>query len=97
MKVIIFEMNRVPYLDQSAAHALELVFEYMQKRGIRVFLANVNSQPLTMLRAVDLVPRIIPESSIFDDIFDCVQWLEEEFVFKKTPEAPHQQSSIGLK
>ncbi len=95
VKVIIFEMNRVPYLDQSAAHALELVFEYMQKRGIRVFLANMNSQPLTMLRAVDLVPRIIPESSIFDDIFDCVQWLEEEFVFKKPPEVPHQQSSTA--
>ncbi|MDX1411918.1 MAG: SulP family inorganic anion transporter, partial [Nitrospirales bacterium] len=97
VKVIIFEMNRVPYLDQSAAHALELVFEYMQKRGIRVFLANLNSQPSTMLRAVDLVPRIIPENHIFDDIFNCVQWLEEEFIFKKSPEVPDQKSSIGLK
>jgi len=80
VKIIIFEMNRVPYLDQSAAHTLELVFEFMRKRGIQVLLANLNSQPLTMLRAVDLVPRLIPEHYIFEDIFDCVRWLEEDFV-----------------
>ncbi|HNP31549.1 MAG TPA: SulP family inorganic anion transporter, partial [Nitrospirales bacterium] len=84
VKILIFEMNRVPYLDQSAAHALELVFEYMQKRDIRVLLANINPQPLEMLRAVDLTPRIIPEHHIFEDIFDCVRWLEEEFVSDKT-------------
>ncbi len=96
VKIIIFEMNRVPYLDQSAAHALELVFEYMQKRGIRVLLANVNSQPLTMLRAVDLVPRLIPENHIFDDIFDCVRWLEEEFIFKKSTDEPLRKSSLAI-
>lgn len=80
--VIIFEMNRVPYLDQSAAHALELVFEYLQKKGISVRLAHVNEKPLKMLHAVNLVPRLIPKENIFDHIFDCIQALEEEFVFK---------------
>lgn len=88
VKILVFEMNRVPYLDQSAAHALELVFEYMQKRDIRVLLANINPQPLEMLRAVDLTPRLIPAHHIFDDIFDCVRWLEEEFVSGKTPLKP---------
>ncbi len=102
VKVLIFEMNRVPYLDQSAAHALELVFEYMRKRGIRTFLANANSQPLSMLRAVDLVPRLIPEDHIFEDIFDCIQSLEEEFVFEQgeqahrtTPISGHPIDEIG--
>jgi SulP family sulfate permease len=85
VKILIFEMNRVPYLDQSAAHALELVFEYMQKRNIRVLLANINRQPLEMLRAVNLTPRVIPEHHIFEDIFDCVRWLEEEFVSGESP------------
>ncbi len=83
VKVIVFEMNRVPYLDQSAAHALESVFEYMQKRDIRVLLANINDQPLQMLRAVDLIPRLIPENHVFLDIFDCVTCLEDEFVSGK--------------
>ncbi len=80
VKTIVFQLNRVPYLDQSAAHALELVFEYMQKRGIRVLLTNINEQPLKMLRAVDLIPRLIPEHHVFEDIFDCVLSLEAEFV-----------------
>jgi len=84
VKIIVFEMNRVPYLDQSAAHALELVFEFMQKRGIRVLLANLNDQPLQMLRAVDLIPKLIPEHHVFQDIFDCVLWLEDEFVAGKS-------------
>lgn len=84
VNVIIIEMNRVPYLDQSAAHAMELVIEYLKKRKIRVYLANVNESPLKILRAVGLVPRLIPEEHIFDDIFDCIQSLEEEFVFDKS-------------
>ncbi|MBC8288307.1 MAG: SulP family inorganic anion transporter [Nitrospinae bacterium] len=84
VNVIIFEMNRVPYLDQSAAHALELVFDYLQKKGIAVYLAHVNEKPLKMLHAVELVPRLIPKENIFDHIFDCIQSLEEEFVFKKS-------------
>ena len=93
VKTLIFEMNRVPYLDQSAAHALELVFEFMHKRGIQVLLANLNEQPLTMLRAVDLVPRLIPEHHIFEDIFDCVQWLEEEFVNQPSTRDSHSIAS----
>ncbi|MDT7042964.1 SulP family inorganic anion transporter [Candidatus Nitronereus thalassa] len=85
VKIIVFEMNRVPYLDQSAAHALESVFEYMQKRNILVLLANINEQPLQMLRAVDLIPRLIPDHHVFLDIFDCVIWLEDEFVSGKSP------------
>ncbi len=80
VKTLVFEMNRVPYIDQSAAHALELVFDFMRKRGIQVLLANLNSQPIHMLRAVGLVPGLVPEHHIFEDIFDCVQWLEEDFV-----------------
>ncbi len=93
-KTLIFEMNRVPYLDQSAAHALELVFEFMHKRGIQVLLANLNSQPIQMLRAVDLVPRLIPENHIFEDIFFCVQWLEENFV--NQPSSQHSPSHFYL-
>ena len=93
-KTLVFEMNRVPYLDQSAAHALELVFEFMHKRGIQVLLANLNNQPLQMLRAVDLVPRLIPENHIFEDIFNCVQWLEEDFV--NQPSSQHSQSDFHV-
>ncbi len=93
VKVLVLEMNRVPYLDQSAVHALERIITYLHKRGIRVFLANVNPQPLTMIRAVDLVPGMIPEDRLFEDIFDCVRFLEEEFVFQTSQEGPPSNPS----
>ena len=83
VNIIIFEMNRVPYLDQSAAHALELVFDYLKKNRIEVYLAHVNERPLKILRAVDIVPRIIPEEHVYSYIFDLVRKLEEDFVMKK--------------
>ena len=84
VKIVIFEMTRVPYLDQSAAHALELVFEYLKKDKIEVYLAHVNERPAKILRAIGIVPRIIPEEHIFDHIFDLIQKLEKDFVFKKS-------------
>ncbi len=83
VKVIIFEMNRVPYLDQSAAHALKLLFENLQNNGIRVLLANLDEEPRKMLHAVNVIPNLIKEDQVFDDIFDCVKNLEEEFVLHK--------------
>ena len=56
VKILIFEMNRVPYLDQSAAHALELVFEYMHKRNIQVLLANMVTKNSPFFR---LLTRLI--------------------------------------
>jgi len=84
VKAVIFEMNRVPYLDQSAAHALQLVFEYLRKNNIEVYLAHLNEPPLNILRAVGIVPGVVPEDHIYDHIFDCLQNLEEDFVFKKS-------------
>jgi len=89
VKIIIFEMTRVPYLDQSAAHALELVFEYLKKNKIEVYLAHVNERPLKILHAIDIVPRIIPEERIFDHIFDLIQKLEKDFVFKKSKQGSY--------
>jgi sulfate permease, SulP family len=89
VKAIIFEMNRVPYLDQSAAHALELVFEYLRKNNIEVYLAHLNKPPLKILRAVGIVPGVVPEDHIYDHIFDCLQDLEEDFVFRKSKQDLH--------
>ena len=81
---IIFEMNRVPYIDQSAANVYESVIQDLKKQDIEVWLANINGQPLKMFKDTGLIPNIIPQDRIFEDIFDCVRSLEERFVFEKS-------------
>lgn len=81
---IIFEMSRVPYIDQSAANVYESVIEDLKKQNIEVWLANINGQPLKMFKDTGLIPKIISEDRIFEDIFDCVRSLEERFVVEKS-------------
>jgi len=81
---IIFEMSRVPYIDQSAANVYESVIEDLKKQNIEVWLANISGQPLKMFKDTGLIPKIISQDRIFEDIFDCVRSLEERFVVEKS-------------
>ncbi len=81
-KIIIFEMNRVTYIDQSAANVYEGVIQELKEQNIEVLLANINGQPLKMFQDVGLIPKAISRDCIFEDIFDCVRWLEKKFVFE---------------
>jgi len=76
-KVIIFRMKKVPYIDQSGLYALEEVIKEMQKLGIRVVLTMTQPQPLYMLRKNRLIPDVLPENCLFDNIEECATWLKE--------------------
>ena len=84
INTIIFEMNGVPYIDQSAANVYESVIQDLKKQNIEVLLANIKGQPLKMFRDTGLIPQVIPQEKIFKDIFDCVRSLEERFVVEKS-------------
>jgi len=84
INTIIFEMNRVPYIDQSAANVYETVIQDLKNQEIEVLLANINGQPLKMFKDTGLIPQVIPQDRIFEDIFDCVRSLEERFVLEKS-------------
>jgi sulfate permease, SulP family len=76
-KVIIFRMRKVPYIDQSGLYALEEVIKEMQKNGIIVVLTMTQKQPLYLLRKNRLIPDILAEKYLFNNIEDCAVWLKE--------------------
>ena len=76
-KVIIFRMKQVPYIDQSGLYALEEVIKEMQKMGIIVVLTMTQAQPMYLLKRNHLIPDILPEKYLFDNIQDCSIWLKE--------------------
>ncbi|MBT5376126.1 MAG: sodium-independent anion transporter, partial [Nitrospinaceae bacterium] len=77
IRVVIFRMKHVPYIDQTGLYAMEEVVLALEKRNIAVAITGLQSQPLRMLQRINVVPGLIPESYIFDQFDDCVKWLSE--------------------
>jgi len=67
-RAVVIDLTRVDSIDQSGLYALEDVVLDLARRDIDVLLAGVDSRSLDMLRRVDLVGRLIPESDVRDDV-----------------------------
>jgi len=78
IRVVIFRMMDVPNIDQTGLYALEEVVLSLEKRNIAVVITGLQKQPYRMLQRINMVPGLIPENYIFDEIEDCIQWLAEE-------------------
>jgi SulP family sulfate permease len=78
IRVVIFRMMNVPNIDQTGVYALEEVVLSLEKRNIAVVITGLQKQPYRLLERINLVPGLIPENYIFDEIEDCIQWLGEE-------------------
>jgi SulP family sulfate permease len=57
-KVVVLRMRNVPYLDATGLNALESVVRGLQRRGIRVMLASIQSQPLDLMERVGTAGRL---------------------------------------
>lgn len=79
VKALIIRMDRVPYIDQSGLYALENAVLDLEQRGIQVLLTAVQEQPKDKLVSIDIVPDLISESHIFDDINGAFDYLKEQF------------------
>ena len=78
IRVVIFRMMDVPNIDQTGLYALEEVVLSLEKRNIAVVITGLQKQPYRMLQRINMIPGLIPENYIFDEIEDCIQWLGEE-------------------
>lgn len=71
---LILRFRLVPYMDQSGLYALEDVVLKLQKEGVQVLLVKVLEQPRMIMESVDLVPNLIPNTSIFEKVKDAVDY-----------------------
>ncbi|WP_196886622.1 SulP family inorganic anion transporter [Aureivirga sp. CE67] len=71
VKIVIIRFERVPYIDQTGLYALEDSILDLERRGIEVYLTGVKGQPLSMLKALKVVPELIGTGHIFKNIEDC--------------------------
>jgi len=79
IKAVIIRMDRVPYIDQSGLYTLEDVIFDLRQEGVEVILIGLNEQPLDMLKAVDIIPDLVPEDDLFDTIDEGFKYLRGKF------------------
>jgi len=79
IKALIIRMDRVPYIDQSGLYALEDIIFDLRKAGIEVLLVGLQEQPSDMLRAIDVIPNLVPEEDLPENVEDAFAYLRLKF------------------
>lgn len=78
IKVLIIRMDRVPYIDQTGLYAMEEVLFDLNKKKLQVILIGLQSQPADKLRSIEIIPNLIAEEQIFDNMENGFMWLKNE-------------------
>ncbi len=76
IKAVIFRMDRVPYMDQSGLYTLEDIIFDLRAKNIEVILVGLQEQPCDMLKAVDIIPDLVPEEDLYVTIDDSFEYLK---------------------
>lgn len=76
VEVVIFRMDRVPYMDQSGMYAIDEVFGDLQKRNATVLLTGLHEQPRDQFERAGIIPNQISEEHIFASFSECYQWVK---------------------
>ena len=74
---VVIRMERVPYVDQSGLFALEDVLMDLVKKDIKVLITGIQEQPLYRLKSINIVPNLVPESQVFQEFDDCLEWINK--------------------
>ncbi len=68
--IIIIDMEKVPYIDQSGLFALEDVLLDLDKKNIKILIAGIQSQPMHLMKTIGILGKVIPKERIFDTLSD---------------------------
>ena len=68
--IIIVDMEKVPYMDQSGVFALEDVLLDLNKNKIKILIAGIQPQPMHLMKTIGILGELIPEERIFDTLPD---------------------------
>lgn len=85
VKAVIFRMDRVPYIDQSGLYALEDIILDLEQQNIEVILVGLQEQPCDMLKAVDIIPDLVPEEDLFQNVEDSFSYIRTKLKAKPNP------------
>jgi len=74
---VIIRMDKMSYMDQSGLYAMEDTLFDLTSKGVNVLLVNVIKQPRYLMERINLIPDLVKEEHIFDNIDSCLLWVRE--------------------
>jgi sulfate permease, SulP family len=66
-KLLVLRMDRVGYMDQSGAYALQDALVDLKAGGVRILVVGLPIAQLDILKALHLIPDVVPEEDLFPD------------------------------
>ena len=76
--VIIIDMEKVPYIDQSGLFALEDVILDLDKKDIKIIMTGIQSQPMQLMKTIGILGGLIPEERVFKSLADSKSFLIDQ-------------------
>jgi len=73
--VVIFRMDRVPYIDQSGLYAMEDALIELSQKNIVPLMVGIENQPRFLMNSIGLIGPLIPEDHIFKSFQACCEWV----------------------
>lgn len=73
---LIIRLDKVPYIDQSGLYALETVILDLVQQNKKILLVGLKEQPKFMMERIKMIPNLIPNTQIFENLEDCVNWTQ---------------------
>jgi len=77
IQILVLRLEKVPFMDQSGVYALESSIEGLHKRKVIVAITGANEQVLTLMKDMNIIPRLISDRHVFVDLPACSDWLRE--------------------
>ncbi|AKA34875.1 SulP family inorganic anion transporter [Flagellimonas lutaonensis] len=76
-EAVIIRLDLMQYMDQSGLYAMEDILQDLKRNGITVLFVGLLDQPRYMMERIDIIPDLIPEEHIFENIDECIDWVRE--------------------
>jgi sulfate permease, SulP family len=75
VEVLILDMSRVYYIDQTGLYALEEVIRDLKAKGVEVMLINIHPEPKSLFHKLKTIPNVVAEQCVFEDLQECADSL----------------------
>ncbi|HET9538491.1 MAG TPA: SulP family inorganic anion transporter [Mesorhizobium sp.] len=71
-RLLVLRMDRISYMDQTGVYALKDALTGLNAAGVRVLVVGLSVAHLDLLKKLQVIPAVVPESDIFSD-FDALK------------------------